>query len=213
MAQFTWYTGFSCWNVLRFDCLVFFLCFFFVSIRFLLGKFNTWLLLCVHTSESQSNDICIMFLLTSYLSRSLFSQIAFGCIFWSCVGHTMNIYFHWKERFWLTLSRQKSHNCWFIQFAPTYRLKNIWLLNHKWMNQITTITMHINFVQISTFSCRYCLVDYFFFCSHALRFQLAVAQISMYVFWCICTCFGLAVLVSLFKTLVTYTHNLLFAPI
>lgn len=37
-----------------------------------------------------------------------------------------------------------------------------------------------NFVQISTFGCRYCLV--IFFCSHALRFQLAVAQISMYVF-------------------------------
>lgn len=29
MAQFTWYTGFSLWNVLRFDCLVFFLVFFF----------------------------------------------------------------------------------------------------------------------------------------------------------------------------------------
>lgn len=145
-----WFFVLKCFEIWLFGYfLVYFLC---VSIRFLLGKFNTWLLLCVHTSKSHiewymynvpANQLSI--------SLALFSQIAFGCMFWSCVGHTMNIYFHWKERFWLTLSRQKSHNCWFIQFAPTYRLKNIWLLNHKWMNQITTITMHTNFVQISTF--------------------------------------------------------------
>lgn len=45
-----WFFVLKCFEIWLFG---FFSCvFFFVSIRFLLGKFNTWLLLCVHTSKS-----------------------------------------------------------------------------------------------------------------------------------------------------------------
>lgn len=147
-----WFFVLKCFEIWLFG--YFLVCFFFVCLDSLSFREIQHLITVVRAHQRISHRMIYMYNVPANqlsISLALFSQIAIGCMFWSCVGHTMNIYFHWKERFWLTLSRQKSHNCWFIQFAPTYRLKNIWLLNHKWMNQITTITMHMNFVQISTF--------------------------------------------------------------
>lgn len=170
-----------------------------VSFSLSFGKFDTWLLLCVHTSESQSNDIRMIFLLSS------------SCRYCSLALEQFT--FTEKERFWLLRSLDadyewKLHNCWFIQFAAYNRLKKHLTLEAPMKNQITTITIQTHKCEGFFFLFRFLLVysSWLLFFSLVFVSRLAVTE-TIRTFRCICTCIGLPLLVvSPFN----FCHNFFF---